>query len=150
MQSRFTVWDQQEPLRTRIGQVTGQFSSDVKLSGPFLVGFKPGILLLPYPLPKINPVIDNRRFLVRGFRDGGTHLIKMPKFLSNCREDVLPVSVLMLFFLGLYLLLAAFLITTFHGDYVTSSATPSACGPPNAFLRRTPRSKLAAPQSLCT
>jgi hypothetical protein len=67
VQSRSTVWDQQEPLRTRIGQVTGQFSSDVKLSGPFLVGFKPGILLLPYPLPKINPVIDNRRFLVRGF-----------------------------------------------------------------------------------
>jgi hypothetical protein len=74
----------------------------------------------------------------------------MPKSLSDCRQDVLPVSVLMLFFLGLYLLLAAFLITAFHEDYVTSSATPSACDPPEAFFRRTPGSKLAAPQSLCT
>jgi hypothetical protein len=74
----------------------------------------------------------------------------MRKFLSKFREDLLPVSLLMLFFLGLYLLLAAFLITTFQGDYVTSSATPPACDPPNALLRRTPGSKMTAPQSLCT
>jgi hypothetical protein len=70
----------------------------------------------------------------------------MPKFLPKLREDLLAMSVLTLFFLGLYLLLAAFLITTFQGEYVTSSATPSACDPPDAFLRRTP----TAPQSRCT
>jgi len=52
--------------------------------------------------------------------------------------------------MGVYLLLAAFLITTFEGDYVTTSASPPACDPPNALLRRTPRSKVPAPQSLCT
>jgi hypothetical protein len=79
------------------------------------------------------------------FRDGGAHLIK----LSQLSGDLLPVSLLMLF-LGLYLLLAVFLITTFQADYVTSSATPSACDPPDAFLRRKPGSKLPAPQSFCT
>ena len=73
--------------------------------------------------------------------------MKMRKFLSKSREDLLAVSVLMLFFLGLYLLLAAFLIATFQRDYVTSSATPSACDPPDSLLRATPS---VAPQSLCT
>jgi hypothetical protein len=74
----------------------------------------------------------------------------MRRFLPECSEDLFPVSVLILFFLGLYLLLAAFLITAFQGDYVTSSATPSACDPPDAFLRGTPRSNPAAQESLCT
>ncbi len=148
MQSESSI-EPTRTMRTRIRRVVGQFFSYSKLSAPIEVAERQ-ILLLPYPLPKINPVIHNRPVLVRRFLDGGTHLIKMREFLSKFREDLLPVSLLMLFFLGLYLLLAAFLITTFQGDSVTSSATPPACDPPNALLRRTPRSKVTAPQSLCT
>lgn len=74
----------------------------------------------------------------------------MSKFLSKFREDLSPVSVLMVFFLGLYLLLAAVLVTMLQSDYITGSASPSACDLPDALLRGTPRSKLPVPQSLCT
>jgi hypothetical protein len=121
-------------------QVSRQFSSN----------FKPRAhCCFPAPLPKTNPVIHNRRFGSK-FSPRRYSLIRMPRFLSKCREDLFPVSVLMLFFLGLYLLLAAFLITAFQGDYATTSATPSACDPPDAFLRRTPRSIPASQESLCT
>jgi hypothetical protein len=74
----------------------------------------------------------------------------MPKFLSSFREDLSPVSLLMVFFLGLYLLLAALLITRLQDDYLTGSGSPAACDPPDALLRGTPRSKLSVSQSLCT
>lgn len=74
----------------------------------------------------------------------------MPKFLSKFREDLSPVSVLMVFFLGLYLLLAALLITRLRGDDLTASAIPSACDPPDPLLRGTARSKLPVQRSLCT
>jgi hypothetical protein len=73
----------------------------------------------------------------------------MPKFLSTFREDLSPLSILMVFFLSLYLLLAALLITRLQDDYLTGSGIPSACDP-TAGLSGTPRSKLSVPQSLCT
>jgi hypothetical protein len=78
------------------------------------------------------------------------HLNKWAKLLSNYPENVLPVLVLMLCFLGLYLLLGAFLITKFQVDYVTSPPTPPACDPPDALLRMAPRSNIKGSPSLCT
>jgi hypothetical protein len=104
----------------------------------------------PVPLPKTNPVIHTGGFFARRFLNGDTHLIKMPKFLSTFREDLALLSILMVFFLSLYLLLAAVLITRLQGDYLTGSGIPSACNPPSVGLSGTPRPKLSVPQSLCT
>ena len=105
---------------------------------------------LPCPLAKNKSCDTYPSLFGSEILDGGTHLIKMPKLLSTFREDLSPVSVLMMFFLCLYLLLAALLITRLQDDYRTGSGIPSACDPPDALLRGTPRSKLSVPQSLCT
>lgn len=106
---------------------------------------------ITFLLQRKNRVIQKRsHFDLELFVLGDTHLIKLPQFFSSYKRTAYPVSVLMIFFLGLYLMLAAFLITRFQVDYVTSPATPPACDPPDALVRMAPRSNVKDPLSLCT